>query len=159
MDWPSSYFTMSDLNIEHNWHFLKRCHERGWLYAGHRAMPWCARCGTSISQHEMLDAYADVTHESVTVAFPLADRPGHRLLVWTTTPWTLPANVAVAVHPALDYAECESSGVISYVAARLVSRYPALGTPRRTVKGVDPWGSPTSAPSTTCPPSAASDIG
>ena len=140
MDWPSSYFTMSDLNIEHNWHFLERCHERGWLYAGHRAMPWCARCGTSISQHEMLDAFADVTHESVTVAFPLADRPGHRLLVWTTTPWTLPANVAVAVHPALDYAECESSGVVSYVAAGLASRYPALGTPRRTVKGADLLG-------------------
>src|SRR5688572_7207068 len=117
MDWPSSYFTMSDLNIEHNWHFLQQCHERGWLYAGQRAMPWCARCGTSISQHEMLDAYADVSHESVTAAFPLVDRPDHRLLVWTTTPWTLPANVAVAVHPALDYAECESAGVISYVAA------------------------------------------
>ena len=140
MDWPSSYFTMSDLNIEHNWHFLQRCHERGWLYAGHRSMPWCARCGTSISQHEMMDAFADVTHESVTVALPLADRPGHRLLVWTTTPWTLPANVAVAVHPAVDYAECESSGVVSYVAASLASRYPALGAPRRTVKGADLLG-------------------
>ena len=103
-------------------------------------MPWCARCGTSISQHEMMDAFADVTHESVTVAFPLADRPGHRLLVWTTTPWTLPANVAVAVHPAVDYAECESSGVVSDVAANLASRYPALGAPRRTVQGADLLG-------------------
>ena len=90
--------------------FLKRCHERGWLYTGHRPMPWCTRCGTSISQHEMLDAYAELTHESVTVALPLLDRPDHRLLVWTTTPWTLPANVAVAVHPELDYAECERAG-------------------------------------------------
>jgi len=137
MDWPNSYFTMSDTNVEYNWTFLQRCHERGWLYAGHRPMPWCTRCGTSISQHEMLDAYADLTHESVTVALPLPDRPGHRLLVWTTTPWTLPANVAVAVHPELDYAECEHAGTVHYVAAALASRYPALGRPRRTVKGAE----------------------
>ncbi len=137
MDWPSSYFTMSDTNVEYNWTFLQRCHERGWLYPGHRPMPWCTRCGTSISQHEMLDAYAELTHESVTVALPLVDRPGHRLLVWTTTPWTLPANVAVAVHPELDYAECERAGTVYYVAAGLAGRYPALGRPRRTVKGAE----------------------
>lgn len=137
MDWPDSYFTMSDTNIEYNWTFLKRCHERGWLYAGHRPMPWCTRCGTSISQHEMLDAYALLTHESVTVALPFRDRADHRLLVWTTTPWTLPANVAVAVHPDLDYAECERAGTVYYVAAGLAGRYPTLGPPRRTVKGAD----------------------
>ena len=137
MDWPNSYFTMSDTNTEYNWSFLKRCHERGWLSMGHRPMPWCTRCGTSISQHEMLDAYAELTHESVTVALPLRDRPDHRLLVWTTTPWTLPANVAVAVHPELDYAECERAGTVYYVAAALVGRHPALGRPRRTVKGAE----------------------
>jgi isoleucyl-tRNA synthetase len=100
-------------------------------------MPWCTRCGTSISQHEMLDAYAELTHDSVTVALPLRDRPDHRLLVWTTTPWTLPANVALAVHPELDYAECERAGTLSYVAAGLAGRYPALGPPRRTVKGAE----------------------
>jgi isoleucyl-tRNA synthetase len=137
MDWPSSYFTMSDANIEYNWSFLQQCHARGWLYTGHRPMPWCTRCGTSISQHEMLDAYAELTHEAVTVALPLRDRPDHRLLVWTTTPWTLPANVAVAVHPELDYAECERAGIVSYVAAGLAARYAALGPSRRTVKGAD----------------------
>jgi isoleucyl-tRNA synthetase len=137
MDWSSSYFTMSDANIEYNWSFLKRCFERGWLSLGHRPMPWCTRCGTSISQHEMLDAYAELTHESVTVALPLLDQPNHRLLVWTTTPWTLPANVAVAVHPQLDYAECELADTVYYVAAGLAGRYPALGRPRRTVKGAE----------------------
>jgi isoleucyl-tRNA synthetase len=137
MDWSNSYFTMSDTNIEYNWTFLKRCYERGWLYMGHRPMPWCTRCGTSISQHEMLDAYAELTHQSMTVALPLRDRPDHRLLVWTTTPWTLPANVALAVHPELDYAECEQAGTVSYVAAGLAGRYPALGRPRRTVKGAE----------------------
>src|SRR5207249_1818402 len=111
------------------------CHGRGWLYRGHRPMPWCARCGTSISQHEMLDAYAELTHESVTVALPLLDRADHCLLVWTTTPWTLPANVAVAVNPELDYAECAQAGIVYYLATSLVGRYPALGQPRRTVKG------------------------
>jgi len=137
MDWSRSYFTMADANIEYNWHFLKHCHGRGWLYKGHRPMPWCARCGTSISQHEMLDAYAELTHESVTVALPLLDRADHRLLVWTTTPWTLPANVAVAVNPELDYAECAQAGTVYYLAASLVGRYPALGQPRRTVKGAE----------------------
>jgi isoleucyl-tRNA synthetase len=137
MDWPNSYFTMSDPNIDDNWAFLKRCHERGWLYQGHRPMPWCPRCGTSISQHEMLDAYAELTHEALTVALPLRDRPGHRLLVWTTTPWTLPANVAVAVHPELDYAECEAAGTVYHVAAGLARRYPALGPPRRVTKGAE----------------------
>ena len=137
MDWPSSYFTMSDTNVEYIWAFLRTCHERGWLYPGHRPMPWCPRCGTSISQHEMLDAYAELTHEAVTVALPLRDRPDHRLLAWTTTPWTLPANVAVAVHPELDYAECEVGGTVFYVAAALARRYPALGPPRRVVKGAE----------------------
>jgi isoleucyl-tRNA synthetase len=146
MDWPSSYFTMSDANIGYNWAFLKRCHERGWLYAGHRPMPWCTRCGTSISQHEMLDAYAELTHESVTIALPLLDRPGHRLLVWTTTPWTLPANVAVAVHPDLDYAECVGANAIYYVAAAVAGRYPALGRPRRILKGAELVGLPYAGP-------------
>ena len=59
MDWRELLLHHVGSNIEHIWHFLERCHERGWLYAGHRAMPWCARCGTSISQHEMLDSYTE----------------------------------------------------------------------------------------------------
>ena len=88
MNSSEAYYTMSDNNNEYNWQFLKRCHERGWLYRGHRSMPWCPRCGTSISQHEMLEAYAEVAHRAVTVEFPLIGREG-ALLVWTTTPWTL----------------------------------------------------------------------
>ena len=74
----------------------------GWLYRGHRVMPWCARCGTSISQHEMLESHVELTHPSVVVAMPIVGRAGRSLLAWTTTPWTLPANVALAVHPELD---------------------------------------------------------
>jgi isoleucyl-tRNA synthetase len=105
MDWDNSYFTMSDENNYTIWHFLKTCHERGWVYKGHDVMPWCPRCGTGISEHEIVtEGYQQRTHLSVFVALPLVDRPGENLLVWTTTPWTLAANVAAAVHPELTYA-------------------------------------------------------
>ncbi|MGE5619236.1 MAG: isoleucine--tRNA ligase [Sphingomonadaceae bacterium] len=105
MDWPNSYYTMSDTNIEYIWHFLKRCHERGWLYEGSRVNPWCVRCGTSLSQHELIDSYREVTHASVFVKLPIVGRHREYLLVWTTTPWTLAANTAAAVHPDLRYVE------------------------------------------------------
>ena len=114
MDWDHSYFTYDDENISHIWQVLKICQEKGWLYKGHRSMPWCARCGTALSQHEMIDAYREMTHLSVYVRFPVVrsgsavpgpnePQPKESFLVWTTTPWTLPANVALAVHPELEY--------------------------------------------------------
>lgn len=117
MDWGSDYYTMSTENIEGIWRFLRTCHNRGWLVRAARPMPWCPRCGTSLSQHELLEAYAEVTHQAVTVKLPLTDRPGHSLLVWTTTPWTLPANVALAVHPDLTYA-CVTLGEETLVLAQ-----------------------------------------
>ena len=103
MDWENSYFTYDDLNISHIWNVLKICQEKGWLYKGHRSMPWCARCGTALSQHEMIDSYREMTHLSVYVRLPIEGRKNESFLVWTTTPWTLPANVALAVNPELDY--------------------------------------------------------
>jgi isoleucyl-tRNA synthetase len=103
MDWGNDYFTFSDTNIEYIWKFLKRVHERGWLYKGHRSTEWCPRCGTSISQHELTGSYVDRADPSLFVRFPLRDRPGESLVIWTTTPWTLPANVAAAVNPDADY--------------------------------------------------------
>ncbi len=98
-----SYFTFSNENNYLIWSFLAECHRRGWLYKGHDAMPWCARCGTGISQHEMTEGYADREDPGLTVKFPLLDRPGEALLVWTTTPWTLTSNVAAAVGEELRY--------------------------------------------------------
>ncbi len=98
-DVGGSYFTFSNENNDLIWGFLKECHERGWIYKGHDSMPWCPRCGTGISQHEMTEGYADREDPGLTVRLPLVDRPGEALLVWTTTPWTLAANVAAAVHP------------------------------------------------------------
>lgn len=102
-DVGGSYFTFSNENNDLIWGFLAECHRRGWLYKGHDTMPWCARCGTGISQMEMNEGYADREDPGLTVRFPLPDRPGESLLVWTTTPWTLTSNVAAAVGPALRY--------------------------------------------------------
>ncbi|HEU5066183.1 MAG TPA: isoleucine--tRNA ligase, partial [Gaiellaceae bacterium] len=105
MDWDNDYYTFSDTNIEYIWRFLKAVHERGWLYKGHRSTQWCPRCGTSLSQHEQAgeENYAELEHPSLFVRFPLKDREGEALVVWTTTPWTLPANVAAAVQPDAEY--------------------------------------------------------
>jgi isoleucyl-tRNA synthetase len=98
-----SYFTFSNENNYLIWSFIAECHRRGWLYKGHDTMPWCARCGTGISQHEMTEGYSDREDPGLTVKFPLLDRPGEALLVWTTTPWTLTSNVAAAVGEELRY--------------------------------------------------------
>jgi isoleucyl-tRNA synthetase len=105
MDWDNDYYTFSDTNIEYIWRFLKAVQERGWLYKGHRSTQWCPRCGTSLSQHEQAgeENYAELEHPSLFVRFPLKHREGESLIVWTTTPWTLPANVAAAVKPDAEY--------------------------------------------------------
>ena len=98
-----SYFTFSNENNDLIWGFLAECNRRGWLYKGHDTMPWCARCGTGLSQMEMNEGYQDREDPGLTVKFPLLDRPGESLLVWTTTPWTLTSNVAAAVGAGLRY--------------------------------------------------------
>lgn len=103
MDWGADYYTFSDTNIEYIWKFLSIVHERGWLYQGQRATEWCPRCGTSISAHELVGSYVDREDHSLSVRFPLTHREGEAIVIWTTTPWTLPANVAVAVHPDAEY--------------------------------------------------------
>jgi isoleucyl-tRNA synthetase len=98
-----SYFTFSNENNDLIWGFLAECHKRGWIYKGHDTMPWCARCGTGLSQMEMNEGYQERDDPGLTVKFPLVDRPGESLLVWTTTPWTLTSNVAAAVGEDLAY--------------------------------------------------------
>jgi isoleucyl-tRNA synthetase len=98
-----SYFTFSNENNDLIWGFLAECNRRGWVYRGHDTMPWCPRCGTGLSQMEMNEGYQDREDPGLTVRFPLVDRPGESLLVWTTTPWTLAANVAAAVGADLRY--------------------------------------------------------
>ncbi|MGQ0434666.1 MAG: class I tRNA ligase family protein [Microthrixaceae bacterium] len=103
MDWGRDYFTFSDTNIEYIWRFLSIIHDKGWLFRGHRSTEWCPRCGTSVSAHELAGSYVDREDPSLTVRFPLPDHPGQAIVIWTTTPWTLPANVAAAVSPTAEY--------------------------------------------------------
>lgn len=106
MDWENSYYTMSDVNNYTIWHFLKKCHEKGYLYKGRDSVPWCPRCATAISQHEILtEEYKRITHDSVFFRLPILDDKykNTKFLVWTTTPWTIPANVALAIHPDFKY--------------------------------------------------------
>jgi len=116
MDWGNDYFTFSDTNIEYVWRMLKKVHEEDWLYKGHRSTEWCPRCGTSISAHELVGSYVDRADPSLFVRLPLRERRGESLVIWTTTPWTLPANVAAAVHPDEKYGRRENG---EWVAVKL----------------------------------------
>ncbi|MEE2877119.1 MAG: class I tRNA ligase family protein [Candidatus Neomarinimicrobiota bacterium] len=103
-----SYYTFSNENNYMIWRVIKNCHDNGWLYRGADSMPWCPRCATGISQHEIVtDGYEEITHRSVYVKFPLRERKNESLLIWTTTPWTLTSNVAAAVGPELDYVKVQ----------------------------------------------------
>jgi isoleucyl-tRNA synthetase len=103
LDYDHAYVTCSNEYVESVWWLLHRLHERGLLVRGHRVLPYCPRCGTVLSSHELALGYEEVQDRSIYVAFELDDGSGEELVVWTTTPWTLPSNVAVAVRPDLEY--------------------------------------------------------
>lgn len=124
MDWDNSYFTMSDENNYMIWNFLKMCNEKGWIYKGRDSVAWCPRCETAISQHEMLtEDYKELVHESIYLQLPIKGKEKEFLLIWTTTPWTLPANIAVAVNEKMEYSLVEgNSGESFWVAKDAVER-------------------------------------
>lgn len=108
MDWENSYYTLSDENNYMIWHFLAECHKKGLIYKGVDSVPWCPRCGTAISQHEIsTEEYKELTHDTVFFKVPVVEKD-FSFLVWTTTPWTVPANVALAVNPKFKYVVWET---------------------------------------------------
>lgn len=110
MDWDNSYYTLSDDNNYMIWGFLKKVNENGWLYKGSDVVPWCPRCETAISEHEILtENYKEATHESIFLGFPVVGKSNEFLLAWTTTPWTIPANIALAVDPDMEYVLVEAN--------------------------------------------------
>lgn len=109
MDWDNSYYTYTDENITGIWAFLKKCHEGGWIKEVYKPMPWCSRCGTSLSEHEMTGSYKEIEHEAVFFKLPIKGTNDY-ILVWTTTPWTLSANVALAVNAEMDYVRLHVEG-------------------------------------------------
>src|SRR5256884_1994123 len=116
LDYEHPYITYTPEYIETVWWLLKRLHDKALLYRGHKVLPHCPRCGTALSSHELALGYEEVQTNSVFVTFPLATDPKRQLVIWTTTPWTLLSNVAVAVPPDLGYGEYEVNGVRSIVA-------------------------------------------
>lgn len=108
LDYDHPYVTYDESYVESVWHVLARFHEHGLVYQGQRVVPFCGRCGTGLSSHEIGQpgVYQDILDPSVTVRFRLRDQSGDEpesLLAWTTTPWTLPSNVALAVNPKVEY--------------------------------------------------------
>ncbi len=134
MDWSNSYYTMSDENNYTIWAFLKKCHQRGLIYKGLDSMPWCPRCETGISEQERREGYKTVDDIAIYVRLPLIDRPNEYLLIWTTTPWTLSANVACAVNPEFKYARVRQNGKIYYLSESLVGVMREKG--EYTVEGI-----------------------
>jgi isoleucyl-tRNA synthetase len=103
LDYEHAYVTYTNEYVESVWWLLRRLFERNLLSRGHRVLPYCPRCGTVLSSHELSLGYDKVKDRSVYLTFPVADGSGRELVIWTTTPWTLPSNVAAAVHADLEY--------------------------------------------------------
>jgi isoleucyl-tRNA synthetase len=122
LDYAHPYITFSNEYVESVWWILRRLHDRGLLVRGHRVLPYCPRCGTVLSSHELAQGYEEVRDRAIYVTFPLMDGSGRELVIWTTTPWTLPANVAAAVHAGQEYGE--------YVDSRQPGRRLVLATAR-----------------------------
>ena len=136
-----SYYTMSDDNNYSIWAFLQKCHERGWIYKGTDIMPWCPRCSTALSEHEIAtEGYKEIVHSALTVKFHLKNRPGEALLVWTTTPWTLTSNVAVAVNPTITYVKVRSQDEILYLAKATLPKFFGTAETLQELSGNDLLG-------------------
>ena len=117
MDWENSYYTMTDANQLHNWFLIKTYFKKGWLYKGKDAVPWCPRCGTASSKHDIAtEGYKEVLHKALFMQFPVKGKSDEYFLIFTTTPWTVPANVAIAVNKNTDYVLVENDGIKYWLA-------------------------------------------
>ena len=119
-DMKDPYITYDDRYIESVWWALKQMADKGLLYKGYKIVPYCPRCGTALSSHEVAQGYKDVEEKSVFVKFKVKGRDNAYFLAWTTTPWTLPSNVALCVNPAEDYTEIKVGGECYIMANALV---------------------------------------
>ncbi len=121
LDFDDAYVTLTNPYIESVWWSLKQAWDKNLLYQGHRVSPYCPRCGTALSSHEVAQGYKEIEEPSVFAKFRIAGTENEYLLAWTTTPWTLPGNVALAVGPDIDYVKVEQEtpdGVERYILAR-----------------------------------------
>lgn len=122
MDWDNSYYTNSQTNNLYIWHFLKTVHQKGWLVKRKSATTWCPRCETGLSQHEQADGYKEITDTSVYLKFKLKNRDNEYVLAWTTTPWTLSANVLLAINTKFEYVKTKYQNQYLYLAKESADR-------------------------------------
>jgi len=136
MDWENSYYTMTDNNNLHNWFLIKTYFDKKWLYKGKDAVPWCWRCGTASSKHDIAtEGYKEVTHSALFMQFPIKgkkkqgvsasakedSRKNEYFLIFTTTPWTVPANVAVAANKDISYVKVKQDDKFYWIAEKRVN--------------------------------------
>ncbi|MEN2999432.1 MAG: isoleucine--tRNA ligase [Acidilobaceae archaeon] len=146
LDWSDPYVTYDNSYIEAGWWLIKKAHEKGLLYKGYRVLHWCPRCETVLADYEVGE-YRDLEDPSIYVKLPLRGRKGEHLLIWTTTPWTIPANVFVMAHPDLEYVRVKvGEAVLILAKARLeevmreagVKEYEVLEVlPGRALEGLE----------------------
>lgn len=118
--WSTRTSPTQDNYIESEWWSLKKIYEKGLLYKGHKIVPYCPRCGTALSSHEVAQGYKRVEETSAVVRFKVKGTENTYLTAWTTTPWTLPSNVALCVNPDEDYVKLTFEGDTYYMAGALV---------------------------------------
>jgi isoleucyl-tRNA synthetase len=134
IDLKNPYRTLDNDYIESVWWSLKEFHKKKLLYESHKVVPFCPRCQTPLSSHEVSQGYEKIEEDSVVVKFKLKDENAY-LLIWTTTPWTLPSNLAIAVNPKLDYAYVNDNGWIYIIERNLVSKFFDESNIIKTIKG------------------------
>ena len=122
VDEKKAYFTLDAPYMESVWNIVQKIDGDERLYKDYKVLPWCVKCGTALSSHELAQGYEDVKDLSLTAKFELADEPGTFLLAWTTTPWTLPGNVGLAIGANIAYGEYEKDGVRVIIADALAER-------------------------------------
>jgi isoleucyl-tRNA synthetase len=139
MDWENPYVTYKDDYIEKTWETLKRAHEQGLMHRGKYVIPYCYRCGTTLANYEL--EYGDAPDPSIFVKFKVRGKENEYLIIWTTTPWTLVANMAVMAHPEFDYVKVETEGEIWIIAKERLEALSAATKRnfivKETIKGKD----------------------
>ena len=123
VDMDDPYVTYDDKYIESEWWSLKNIFDRGLLYKGHKIVPYCPRCGTALSSHEVAQGYKDVEERTAVVGFKVKGRENAYILAWTTTPWTLPSNAALCFNANFDYSEVQVKGDIMILATERVHEF------------------------------------
>ncbi len=121
IDLDNPYITLDNNYIESVWHILDKFNKEGYIYEGHKILPYCSRCGTGLASHEVAQGYKEIKTDTVIVAFKRKDVDEY-FLVWTTTPWTLPSNVALTVNPKETYLKVKAQGNVFYVVEALAQK-------------------------------------